>query len=224
MKTKMLTRDEERELIQQWQRHGDERAMQRIIESHVPVARKMVRKFKKYHLPGVDLVQEGVIGLIEALKNFDESVGVRFNTFARWYVYSAMQEYVLKNFAVVKQGTSTKTRNAFFKGDRRAHVSLDILLPSGDTWANVLECEGDTPEQIVERLVDDERRWNSIRRELNKLPPRSRDIIRRRFLNKDIESLESISRRHGISRERVRQIEQKSLAMLKSALAGRDAA
>ncbi len=220
----MLSREEECDLVRRWQENGDERAMQRLVEFHIPLATRMAHRFKGYNLPIDDLVQEGVIGLTDALKRFDLAQGFRFSTMARWYVYAAMQEYVLRNFGVVRHGTTAKAKRAFFKGDRQFHASLDVILPSGETWVETLEDDRPSPEQIVEKMIDEERLWKDIRRSLRKLPPRSRDIIRRRFLNRNVETLDTIAIRYGITRERVRQIEQRALLDMRIALAARAAA
>jgi RNA polymerase sigma-32 factor len=217
---KMLSAAEERELILRWQEHGDERAMHKVVEAHIPLAMKMANQFKGYKLPIEDLTQEAVSGLIETMRTFDVSKGLRFNTLARWYIRSAMQDYVLSQFSVVRHATTAKAKREFFKGNRIAHASLDVQVTSdGMTRADMLIDDGPNPYEIVEAVIDEEREKERVRKSLKKLPPRSRDIIRRRFLNKNVETLDSIANRYGISRERVRQIEQRSLTMLKVDLA-----
>jgi RNA polymerase sigma-32 factor len=220
MNVKMLSAAEEKELILRWQKHGDERAMQTVVKAHIPLAMKMAHQFKGYKLPVEDLMQEGIIGLIDTMRNFDVSKGYRFNTLARWYIRSAMQDYVLSQFSVVRHATTARAKREFFKGNRIAHASLDVQVTSdGMTRADMLVDDGPSPYEIVESVIDEEREKERIMQALKKLPLRSRDIIRRRFLNKNVETLNDIAVRYGISRERVRQIEQKSSTMLKADLA-----
>ena len=222
MKAKMLSREEERDLIRRWQDDGDERAMQKLITAHVPLVYKMARKMKGYRLPHDDLVQEGILGLIDALRLFDMNKGYRFSTLARWYVLSFMQEYIVANYNIVKNPNTTKHRTAFFKGERKSHISLDAIAGTsgeGETNMDFLIDGNPNPEEITEAVIDGERMKERLRRILEDLPPRSADIVKRRFMNDDQEILATIAADHKISRERVRQIEQKALKVIKAELA-----
>lgn len=227
MKARMLTRAEEYDLIRRWQDDGDERAMQKLITAHMPLVYKMARKMSGYGLPYDDLVQEGTIGLMETLKKFDLAAGYRFATLSRWYVLSTMQEYIINNFSVVRHPKSSKKRYAFFHGERTRHLSIDSISAAygGEDIVPTFLVDGEPlSDEIVEKMIDNERFRERLHRSMKNLTPREKDIIQRRFLREDSETLDSIAQSYGISRERVRQIEQKALTDIKIALAVRAAA
>lgn len=111
----MLGAEEERELARRWHRDGDEQALEKLIGSHLRLVIKRARKKAGYGLPLGDLVAEGNHGLMQAALKFDPERGFRFATYAIWWVEAAMQDYVMRNWSIVRIGTSAAQKRLFFK-------------------------------------------------------------------------------------------------------------
>jgi RNA polymerase sigma-32 factor len=109
-----LERDEELELARRWKDQGDQVAMHRMATAHMRLVISMAGKFRQYGLPISDLVQEGHVGLLEAASRFEPERGVRFSTYATWWIRAAMQDYVLRNWSIVRGGTSSAQKALFF--------------------------------------------------------------------------------------------------------------
>lgn len=112
---KLLEREEEQALIERWQRGADQRALGRLIEAYGWLVGKQARRFARYGLAVDDLVQEGNLALMEAVARFDTARGVRFSSYAIWWVRSAMQAYVLQNWSIVRLGSSRENKALFFR-------------------------------------------------------------------------------------------------------------
>ncbi|GGB03208.1 RNA polymerase factor sigma-32 [Brucella endophytica] len=109
-----LGRDEERELAVRWKESRDQEALQRITCAHMRLVIAMAARFRKFNLPMSDLIQEGYVGLLEAALRFDPEREVRFSTYATWWVRAAMQDYILRNWSIVRGGTSSAQKALFF--------------------------------------------------------------------------------------------------------------
>lgn len=114
MATPLLTPEQEVDLTKRWHDHQDEDALHQIIQAHMRLAVSIARKFRHYGLPFADLVQEGNVGLMQAAARFDPAREVRFATYASWWIKAAMQEYVLRNWSIVRSGTSANQKTLFF--------------------------------------------------------------------------------------------------------------
>ena len=110
----LLTLEEEKEYGEKFQKTGDKNAAKMLIQSHLRLVVKIASKFRSYGLPVVDLVSEGNVGLIQAVKKFDPSKGFRFSTYAMWWIKSYMQEHILKSWSLVKIGTTAAQKKLFF--------------------------------------------------------------------------------------------------------------
>lgn len=124
METPLLEREEEQRLARRWQNDGDEAALHRIVTSHARLVLKLARRFRGYGLPFGDLVQEGNTGLMEAAARFDPAREVRFSTYASWWITAAMQSFVLRNWSIVRTGTTPAQRRLFFNL-RRLRARID---------------------------------------------------------------------------------------------------
>ena len=203
-----------------------------------------------------DLVQEGAVGLMQAADRFDPDRGVRFSTYAGWWVRAAMQDYVLRNWSIVRTGTTASAKSLFFKlrglrarlgdlegrltAEARATIATELGVEEGEVeamaariggpdrsldapitgegeenWLGLLPDERDRPDQVVEATLDGERRTGLIARSLDRLSPRERSVIEARRLVDDPMTLEALGIRMGVSKERVRQIEQGALAKMR---------
>lgn len=114
MAAPILTVEREQELVRRWRETGDERALHELINAHVRLSVSIARKFRNYGLSMADLVQEGTVGLMQAASRFDPDREVRFATYASWWIKAAMQEYVLRNWSIVRSGTSANQKTLFF--------------------------------------------------------------------------------------------------------------
>lgn len=112
---RMLSREQERELIKAWQGAGDRRALSRLCRSFEPLIRRIAGRFRRYRLPLEDMVQEGQIGLIEAAGAFDTTRNVRFATYAVWPIRARIQDFVLRNSSIVRTVTTRERKSLFFK-------------------------------------------------------------------------------------------------------------
>ncbi len=266
MDAPFLEREEERELAIRWRETGDEAALHRLTASHMRLVIAMAAKFRRYGLNHSDLVQEGHVGLLEAASRFEPERDVRFSTYAAWWIRAAIQDHVLRNWSIVRGGTSSNQKSLFFnlrrirarlmaeKGDigeaalhREIAEELGVSLadveamaarlsgPDTSLNAPAFEREEDGAErqdslasgapaidETVEETIDGDRRSAWLTDALGVLDERELAIVRERRLREEGETLETIGRRLGISKERVRQIEARALEKLKAALLARD--
>jgi RNA polymerase sigma-32 factor len=126
----LLEKEREQALARAWRDHKDERAMQEIIGAYRRLVVAMAGKFRYYGLPLGDLIQEGNIGLMEAVNRFDPDRDVRFSTYASWWVRSCMQDYVLRNWSIVRTGTTSAQKSLFFNLRRlKAKIANDQGSP-----------------------------------------------------------------------------------------------
>ncbi|WEX88818.1 RNA polymerase factor sigma-32 [Sinorhizobium garamanticum] len=122
-----LARDEEHALAQAWRDNNDQEARNKIAMAHMRLVIAMAAKFRSFGLPMSDLVQEGHVGLLEAAARFEPSRDVRFSTYATWWIRASMQDYVLRNWSIVRGGTSSAQKALFFNLRR-----LRARLAQGD--------------------------------------------------------------------------------------------
>lgn len=167
MDVPMLEKENELNLARAWRDHRDERSMQTIINAYRRLVIAMAGKFRHYGLPLGDLIQEGNIGLMEAVNRFDPERDIRFSTYASWWIRSCMQDYVLRNWSIVRTGTTSAQKSLFFNlrrlkakiandqgspylsAEGRAHIAkemnvsvkdvetMDMRLSSGDQSLNL---------------------------------------------------------------------------------------
>lgn len=130
MKTPMLEREEEADLALAWQQERDERALKKLTEAHLRLAVAAASRYRHYGLPVSDLIQEGTVGLMEAAYRFESSRDVRFSTYASWWVRAAVQDYVLRNWSIVRTGTTSAHKALFFNLKRlKAKMGMDADRP-----------------------------------------------------------------------------------------------
>ena len=114
MKTPLLQKDDEAELAIRWRALGDEKALHRLINAHARLVVAMAAKFRGYGLPIGDLIQEGHIGLLQAANRFEAERDIRFSTYATWWIRASIQDYVLRNWSIVRAGTTATQKALFF--------------------------------------------------------------------------------------------------------------
>ena len=242
-RTPMLERDHEMTLARRWRDDDDVDAMHELVIAYSRLVIGAAARYRGYGLAMGDLMQEGLVGLMIAAERFDPDRGVRFSTYAGWWLRSSMQDFILRNWSVVRTGTTSAQKTLFFNlrrlrarlgddvdgrlsdaaririaSELRVGVSdveqMEMRLAANDHSLNLpVGAEGDGEWQDL--LVDDAPSPEDNAVALAELSARERKIIRARRLSDDAETLVTIGRRLGISKERVRQIEQRALAKLK---------
>lgn len=265
MDAPFLGRDEELALARRWKGAKDQVALHRLASAHMRLVIAIAARFRHYGLSMADLIQEGHIGLLEAAARFEPEREVRFSTYATWWIRASIQDYILRNWSIVRGGTSSAQKALFFNLRRlRARLSRDIgevaneviyrqiatavgvstadvavmdsRLSAPDASLNAPVVEGDAgtssrvaflvddkplPDEVVEDAIDGERRITWLRGALGVLNDRELRIVRARRLAEDADTLEALGERLGISKERVRQIENRALDKLRRALLDR---
>ena len=262
MRAPYLERDEEHQLAVRWKNDQDQVALHRLTAAHMRLAIAIAARFRNFGLPMGDLIQEAHVGLLEAASRFDPDRDVRFSTYATWWVRASIQDYILRNWSIVRGGTSSSQKALFFNLRRlRARMAqnanqqprqemyaeiagalgvatsdvelMDSRLSAPDTSLNapIHEAESDTanrqdflvddaalPDETVGAHIDGERQLSWLQQALNVLNERELRIVRERRLREEGATLESLGASLGISKERVRQIENRALEKLREAL------
>ena len=249
----LLTNEEEKDLAYRWVKNGDTKAAQKLVTSHLRLVAKIAMGYKGYGLPIFDLISEGNLGLMQAVKKFDPDKGFRLATYAIWWIRASVQEYVLHSWSLVKIGTTAAQKKLFFnlrrmrnqlKKYEEGHLSnaqiKSISVDLGVTVDEVKQMEGrvfnqdfslNTPlndenqsewiDQIEDENMDIENKTEKDdeldkRKELfniavKTLESRELEILEARRLEEPVKTLEELSQKFSISRERVRQIENKAI-------------
>jgi RNA polymerase sigma-32 factor len=256
----ILSPEAEQDLCRRWCDRYDISAADQLVGSHLRLVVKIARGYRGYGLPIEDLVGEGQVGLMRAICRFDPDRGVRFATYALWWVRAAIQAYVLHNWSLVKIGTTGAQRKLFFNlrrvrrsiqvfDDRalssqhvteiaemlgvpeREVISMDQRMAGPDCSLNA-PLGADGQDDWQSHLVDDEpgqetrmtdneettQRTALLNTALRRLSARERDIVVSRRLQESPVTLADLSQRHGVSEERVRQIELRSIDKLQRAV------
>lgn len=165
MKAPMLDRDEETELAIAWQTERDEHALKKLTEAHLRLAVAAASRYRHYGLPVSDLIQEGTVGLMEAAYRFESSREVRFSTYASWWVRAAVQDYVLRNWSIVRTGTTSAHKALFFNLKRlKAKMGVDADRPLSFQARNQIADEMGVRLRDVEAM---EGRLSGVDRSLN---------------------------------------------------------
>jgi RNA polymerase sigma-32 factor len=110
----LLSKEEEFELAHRWRDDHDHEALQRLMSAYLRLVISMASKYRHYGLPANDLVQEGCLGLIQAADRFEPERDIRFSTYASWWIRSAIQDYILRNWSIVRTGTTAAQKKLFF--------------------------------------------------------------------------------------------------------------
>ena len=252
----MLTDEEEKKLAIDWLKNGNTKAAQKLVTSHLRLVAKIAMGYRGYGLPLFDLISEGNLGLIQAIRKFDPDKGFRLATYAIWWIRASIQEYVLHSWSLVKIGTTAAQKKLFFNlrrlrnqlkkyeegyltNDQIKSISQDL----GVTEDEVKQMEGrvfnqdfslNTPlndendSEWIDQVKDDnidvvtrveerdelDKRKALYNQAVKKLEPRELEILTARRLDEEPKTLEDLSQKYSISRERVRQIENKAIKKL----------
>ncbi|MCV3238844.1 RNA polymerase factor sigma-32 [Mesorhizobium sp. ZC-5] len=144
MKAPYLAREEEHDLAVRWRDEGDQQALHQITTAHMRLVISMASKFRYFGLSTGDLIQEGHVGLLEAAARFEPDRDVRFSTYATWWIRASMQDYILRNWSIVRGGTSSAQKALFFNLRRlRARLTQGAEpLPDGAIYREISSALG----------------------------------------------------------------------------------
>jgi len=256
----MLEAGEEYMLAKRWREHEDPEAAHRLVTSHLRLVAKIAMGYRGYGLPLSELISEGNVGMMQAVKRFDPDRGFRLATYAMWWIRASIQEYILHSWSLVKIGTTAAQKKLFFnlrrlkgqiqaieEGDLTpehvAKIAKELDVPEGDVISmnrrlmapdhslNAplrADSEGEWQDWLVDDSASQEttlsdRQEIGLRRDLLRtamthLTERERDILTERRLKEVPTTLEDLSAKYNISRERVRQIEVRAFEKLQKAI------
>jgi RNA polymerase sigma-32 factor len=256
----MLAAEEEYMLAKRWREHSDAQAAHALVTSHLRLVAKIAMGYRGYGLPLADLIAEGNLGMMQAVKRYDPYRGFRLATYAMWWIRASIQEYILHSWSLVKIGTTAAQKKLFFnlrrlKGQIQAieegdltpehveKIAHELEVPEVDVvnmnrrlsapdhslnaplrgegegeWQDWLVDEGESQETQLSDRQELGLRRDLLRNAMTSLSERERDILSARRLRDVPTTLEDLSQKYGISRERVRQIEVRAFDKLQKTI------
>tara|TARA_A100001388_G_scaffold276998_1_gene266408 strand:+ start:787 stop:1683 length:897 start_codon:yes stop_codon:yes gene_type:complete len=256
----MLDAEEEYMLAKNWRENGNLQSAHKLVTSHLRLVAKIAMGYRGYGLPVNELISEGNIGLMQAVKKFDPDKGFRLATYAMWWIKAAIQEYVLRSWSLVKMGTTTAQKKLFFnlkklknqiapgqEGDlKEEHIneiskrldvdsdevinmnrrlmgqekSLNDPIKKGETdeWQDWLVDDSLDQELVISQKQEYDDKKELLENAMKILNEREKEIIVARRLSEIPITLEELSKKYKISRERIRQIETKAFEKLQKSM------
>ena len=256
----MLAAEEEYMLAKNWKTTGNIKSAEKLVTSHLRLVAKIAMKYKGYGLPINEMISEGNVGLMQAVKKFEPEKGFRLATYAMWWIKASIQEYILRSWSLVKMGTTTAQKKLFFnlkklknqlsannEGDlkpqhvdeisKRLNVKKEEVISmnrrlrgkekslndpvkddSGTEWQDwIVDDKLDQELKLSQDQELDERR-NLMKSSMDILNIREKEILTARKLSENVATLEDLSKKYKVSRERIRQIETKAFEKLQKAM------
>ena len=255
----MLDSEEEYMLARRWRNKGDLKSAEKLVTSHLRLVAKIAMGYRGYGLPVAELVSEGNIGLMKAVKKFDPEKGFRLATYAMWWIKASIQEYILRSWSLVKIGTTTAQKKLFFnlkkiknqiapksENDlKKEHVdeiadrlnvsneevismnrrisghekSLnDLVGEDGDEWQDWLADKSMDQELKTSQNQEFKQKQNLFEESIHILNDREKEILYARRLSEEPTTLDKLSKKYKISKERIRQIENKAFDKLQKCM------
>ena len=256
----ILDAEEEYMLAKNWKERGNLKSAHKLVTSHLRLVAKIAMGYRGYGLPVNELISEGNIGLMQAVKKFDPEKGFRLATYAMWWIKAAIQEYVLRSWSLVKIGTTSAQKKLFFnlkkmKQQIAPHQEGDLKIEQVDEISKKLGVKSEEVVNMNRRMMGQEKSLNepikdgekgewqdwiasddldqelfvSQKQEMDEkksllhqsikiLNEREREILEDRKLSNEPKTLEELSKKYKISRERIRQIETKAFEKLQKAM------
>ena len=255
----MLEEREEYDLAKSWIEKGNMNSAHRLVTSHLRLVAKIAGGYRGYGLPYEELISEGNIGMMQAVKRFDPDKGARLSTYASWWIKATIQEYILRSWSLVKIGTTSAQKKLFFNlrstkekigafenGDltpehlqqiasqldvsetevqnmnrrmaKGGDLSLNAPVKSTDgeatQWEDWLEDDTPSPEESVVQNSEMNARKEMLENAMQALNTREVEILTARRLQDKPDTLDTLSQKYSISKERVRQIENRAFEKL----------
>ena len=251
----MLDAEEEYMLAKNWKEKGNLKSAEKLVTSHLRLVAKIAMGYKGYGLPVNEMISEGNVGLMQAVKKFEPEKGFRLATYAMWWIKASIQEYILRSWSLVKIGTTTAQKKLFFnlkklknqiaprsEGDLRNEqvseiadrfnvseeevVSMNRRLAGkehslnapvgedGDQWQDWLVDKEMDQELKLAQEEEMNQRKDLLKDSIKILNDREKEILYARRLTDNPITLENLSKKYKISRERIRQIENKAFEKL----------
>ncbi|WP_370931094.1 RNA polymerase sigma factor RpoH [Bartonella sp. DGB1] len=257
----LLSNQEEYNLAQNYRQTGNIEAAHKLVTSHLRYVVKVALKYRGYGLPMNEIIAEGNIGLMQAVKKFDPTKGFRLATYAIWWIKATMQEYILKSWSLVRIGTTINQKKLFFNLKKlKAKIQENDQIYLSDAQTETISKQLNvTPKEVVsmeQRLIGDSslnapikniegnnlelqdtiadvcdnqeilllqkdeqtQKHNLLEKAIATLKEREQAIIRARRLQDPPATLESLSMEFSVSRERIRQIEERAFEKLQKYL------
>ncbi len=256
----MLSAEEEYMLAKSWKDRGDLKSAQKLITSHLRLVAKIAMGYRGYGLPVSEMVSEGNIGLMQAVKKFEPEKGFKLATYAMWWIKASIQEYILKSWSLVKIGTTSAQKKLFFNlkkiknqiapnnnGDlsnlhvseisKRLNVKEDEVVSmnrrllgkekslndpikdeGGIEWQDLIADDETNQEIKLAQLQEFNQRKEMMNNSMSVLNLREKEILTARRLSDNVATLDELSKKYKVSRERVRQIETKAFEKLQEAM------
>ncbi len=248
----ILSNEEERELAVLYREKGDIEAARKLVASNLKFVVKVAGEYKNYNINIMDIIQEGNLGLMHAVKRFDPTKGYRLISYAVWWIKAYIQKHIMDTWSLVRIGTGREQRKLFYKvrsassaagsgaekndaeianslgvseksfsemkrvmGTRDLSLHSPVQNEAQQAHVDFLTDSSEGPEAGFEREETKRIIHNHIGKVLEKLKEKERHIVENRLLTENPETLDTIGSRLGISRERVRQIEQTALKKLR---------
>ena len=256
----MLDAEEEYMLAKNWKERGNLKSAHKLVTSHLRLVAKIAMGYKGYGLPVSELISEGNIGLMQAVKKFDPDKGFRLATYAMWWIKAGIQEYVLRSWSLVKMGTTAAQKKLFFnlrklkqqiaptqEGDLKEEQVKEISDRLGvkseevvsmnrrmmgkekslnqpvkpgedDEWQDWVVDDALDQELYVAQKQELDEKKSLLHEAIKILNDRERKILEARKLCNEPKTLDELSKKYKISRERIRQIETKAFEKLQKAM------
>lgn len=256
----MLEPQEEYMLAKRWREHNDRQAAHKLVTSHLRLVAKIAMGYRGYGLPIGEVVSEGNVGLMQAVKRFEPEKGFRLATYAMWWIRASIQEYILRSWSLVKLGTTSAQKKLFFNlrrvkgqinayedGDLRPEKVAEIAKQLGVSEDDVVSMNqrmqgdaslnaplskdsegGEWQDWLVDEQLDQEtalgnsqelnHRLSLLKDAMGVLNEREAEIFEARRLSEQPETLEELSQKFGVSRERIRQIEVRAFEKVQEAV------
>ena len=258
----ILSADEELLLAKNYLEKGESEAAHKLVTSHLRLVAKIAMQYRGYGLPVADLISEGNLGLMKAVKKFDPQRGCRLSTYAMWWIKASVTEYILRSWSLVKMGTMSAQKKLFFslrKAKRKLNIidaqtidpektaklaeqfsiseaditHLDRRITARDLSLNapvsnseedsmefidILEDDTPSPEALVAKTQETQFRQKYLKDAMIQLSERERHIFTERRLKEDPITLEKLGEHYGISRERVRQLENRAYTKVQTVI------
>ena len=247
----MLDAEEEYMLAKNWKTTGNLKSAEKLVTSHLRLVAKIAMGYKGYGLPVNEMISEGNVGLMHAVKKFEPEKGFRLATYAMWWIKASIQEYILRTWSLVKIGTTTAQKKLFFnlkkiknkiaprsegdlKDEHVAEIAKQLAVKKnevvsmnrrlsgkehslnapigedGDEWQDwIVDKEMDQELKFAQK-EEMEQRKDLLKESIKILNEREKEILCARRLNDKPTTLEDLSKKYKISRERIRQIENKA--------------